>query len=127
MFDIGPIGAAGDAPTVQEQFKPLVGADVQAQGRGGGVKRAAETQQHGLAPTAGKIVGMRHAGRIPEIRMPDPRGGVNGLDRYNARVAQVQARREPDLLDHGCLVCRHGIGKSQQGGQHAPAEAPAQF
>ena len=88
MFHIGPVGAARDALAVQEQLKTFIGTDVNSHRRGGRFKLSAKTQNNRLLPPAGKVVSMLR-GRNPKIRMPDPRGVVNGLDRYNSRVAGV--------------------------------------
>ena len=104
---IRTIGTARDPLAIQKQFIAFVGADVNSQGRCRGFKLPSKTQKHGLAPPARKVVGMRRSCRIPEIRMPDPRGFVNGLNRENPGVAQVQVRRQKHLANKGQInFCR---------------------
>ena len=99
VLNVGPVGAPGDAMAVQKQLKAFVSADVNAHGRGGGLKLLAKAQQDRLTPPAGKNIRMRRGRSVSEFRMPDPRGLVDGLNRDNPGVSNVQARRQKDFVD----------------------------
>ncbi|HXR35315.1 MAG TPA: hypothetical protein VN754_05170 [Candidatus Binataceae bacterium] len=119
VLDIGPVGAARDAGAVQKQLKAFIGADVNADGRGGGFKLLAKAQQHRLPPAAGKNVAMRRRRGVAEVRMPNPRRLVNGLQRDDPGVAKMQARRQKNLADDGRIIFRRGSGQRQHGGKQA--------
>ena len=102
VLDVRAVRPARDAPPVQEQLESFVGADVNAQRRGGRLKSLAESQQHRLAPADGKVLGVRHLRQICEFGMPDPCCLIDRLHRVDAGVAHVQARRQKDFLDDRC-------------------------
>ena len=93
MLDVGTVRPAGDAIAVQKQLETLIRADVKPERRGGRGKLFAKAQQDRVPPPAHEGVGVRHPCHLKFLWMPQPRSLINGLNRADPSIAEVQALR----------------------------------